>query len=85
MHMPPLIRCQNIHISANCCMFKNSKFYIAAHIQYGYRYSILYFPSKKGMVVCFKKSKPNHLKYGGGNCIIYLGNVNNYIQYMVKT
>jgi hypothetical protein len=36
--IPPLIRCQNIHISAICCFFKNSKFYIAEHKLYGYRY-----------------------------------------------
>ncbi len=41
IHMPPLIRCQNIHISANCCLFKKSKFYIVSHILYGYRYIFL--------------------------------------------
>jgi hypothetical protein len=51
--MPPLIRCQKIHISAICCMFKNSKFYIAAHKLYGYRYISLV---KKEWLYALEKS-----------------------------
>ncbi len=30
------------------------------------------FSQKKGMVVCFRKSKPEHRKYGGGKFIIII-------------